>query len=61
MPEWLLKQRYNSADVKQLFKHAANIIQNFPIQTNKLKFNNQSVKPTHETAGEVLDNIKLRA
>jgi antirestriction protein ArdC len=29
MPEWLLKQRYNSADVKQLFRHAAKITQDF--------------------------------
>lgn len=29
MLEWLAKQRYNSAEVKQLFKHVTNVVNNF--------------------------------
>lgn len=29
MPEWLAKQRYNSADVRKQSKHVANVLQNF--------------------------------
>ena len=29
MAEWFSKQRYNSADVRKLFNHAANIVRNF--------------------------------
>ncbi len=28
MPEWLAKQRYNSADVRKQFKHTAKVLQN---------------------------------
>lgn len=35
MPEWLSKQRYNSAEVKKLYGHATKIIENFQNPTPK--------------------------
>lgn len=42
MPEWLSKQRSNSADVRHLFKHVTNIVNNFEnqnIDSNKNSYN----------------------
>lgn len=50
MVEWLSKQRYNSADVRKLFNHATNIIQNFDNPKN----NNENIR-LREMAAEVAD------
>ena len=50
MVEWLSKQRYNSAEVRKLFNHATNIIQNFDNPKN----NNENIR-LREMAAEVAD------
>lgn len=50
MVEWLSKQRSNSADVRKLFNHATNIIQNFDNPKN----NNENIR-LREMAAEVAD------
>lgn len=50
MVEWLSKQRYNSADVRKLFNHATNIIQNFDNPKN----NNENIR-LRDMAAEVAD------
>lgn len=50
MVEWLSKQRSNSAEVRKLFNHATNIIQNFDNPKN----NNENIR-LREMAAEVAD------
>ena len=50
MVEWLSKQRSNSADVRKLFNHATNIIQNFDNPKN----NNENIR-LRDMAAEVAD------
>ena len=50
MVEWLSKQRYNSAEVRKLFNHATNIIQNFDNPKN----NNENIR-LRDMAAEVAD------
>lgn len=51
MAEWFSKQRYNSADVRKLFNHAANIVKNFE---------NPSVGEENLRSGEgILTDAKL--
>lgn len=53
MVEWLSKQRSNSAEVRKLFNHATNIIQNFDNPKN----NNENIR-LREMAAEVADSAR---
>lgn len=61
MPKWLSKQRYNSAEVKQLFRQAANKIQEFKnpnINDKNIRFRKIDTAGFYSTIENALKRIK---
>ncbi len=62
MPEWLTKQRYNSAEVRQLFKHAAKIVNNFKnptLEQGEIKSEVTFLSESLNTPIETIDDLSV--
>ncbi|MBQ2979862.1 MAG: hypothetical protein IJE18_07120 [Bacteroidaceae bacterium] len=61
MSEWFSKQRYNSADVRKLFRHTAKIVQNFEnpkLPDTRFRIANQNQAIFVSNARQAVENIR---